>query len=158
MHWASMLVVSAEVGIGIAGFAGIFAAVARRTPEHWGATSALTLRVLLSASGAAIFASLLPFVLLEAGLPEGTVWSFASALFGIWTVGVLTVRLREHYRALGTAPPPAAITRYAIAAATAVLLVVNAALLHAPWPYRAAVYCNLLLAFLAFVRLLRAIS
>ena len=73
MYWESALSSAAEIGIGIAGFSGIFAAISRRNFNGWSAAHSVLLDVLLAASVGAIFASLLPFLLFEIGLAPSQV-------------------------------------------------------------------------------------
>ena len=159
MHWESALTATAEVGIGIAGFSGIFAAIARRNPEDWGARQQVSLGVLLLASGSAIFASLLPFLLLEAGVSSAACWTIGSAIYGSWLGGVLVMRARQGLR-LGTWPPQdwESTARYVGGIAVVILHAINSAVIQAPWPYMVGIYYQLLVSFLAFRHLLGSAS
>lgn len=151
MYWESALSLSAEVGIGIAGFASIFAALSRRNPEVWGATERLSFSVLLAASGSAVFAGILPLILLTMGLSETSCWTIASVLLGSWLVTVATVRFRQASRTGADLPLAAPIMTICFGA----MLFANAAAVHRPGLYVLAVGFQLLFGFLAFVSLLR---
>jgi hypothetical protein len=154
MLWESALTTTAEVGIGIAGFSGIFAAVARRNPANWGAREQVSLEVLLLASGSAIFASLLPFLLLESGIGNSSCWAISSAVYGSWQGGVLAKRASQGLR-LGTWPPHGEMLAvYVVGIAVVILHATNAVLIQAPWPYMVGIYFQLLVSFLAFRQLL----
>ena len=154
MLWESALTVTAEVGIGIAGFSGLFAAIARRSPENWGAAEQVTLEILLLGSGSAIFASLLPFLLLEAGLDTSACWAIGSALYGTWQAGILVMRTRQS-RSLDTGPIHGDMRALLVAGSAIVVLhATNAVFIQSPWPYMVGIYFQLLLSFLAFRRLL----
>ncbi len=156
MHWETALSTTAEVAVGIAGFSAVFAAVARRSPNAWHSTEALALSILLMASASAVFASLLPFLLLAAGFSASSTWTAASALYGVWLLGIILLRIRqgEHLGA-GTATRRATAV---ITAAMGTLVLFNAASLHSSWPYLLAVYWQLFVAFTAFLMLLRGAS
>ena len=154
MLWESALTVTAEVGIGIAGFSGLFAAVARRNPENWGGTEQVSLEILLLASGSAIFASLLPFLLLEAGINSSACWAIGSALYGSWQAGILVMRARQR-RGLDTGPLHGeSLARYVVGSAVVVLHAINSVFIQSPWPYMVGIYFQLLVSFLAFRQLL----
>ncbi|MGH0029280.1 MAG: hypothetical protein ACQGVC_05790 [Myxococcota bacterium] len=156
MHWETALSTTAEVAIGIAGFSAVFAAVARRSPNAWHSTEALALSILLLASASAVFASLLPFLLLDAGLSASSMWSAASALYGVWLLGIVSLRVRqgERLRAATAARRASALVTMAMAA----FVLFNAASLRSSWPYVLAVYWQLFVAFSAFLMLLRGAS
>ena len=154
MLWESALTVTAEVGIGIAGFSGLFAAIARRSPENWGATEQVSLEVLLLASGSAIFASLLPFLLLEAGISSSACWAIGSTLYGSWLAGILVMRARQR-GSLDDGPLHwELLVRYAVGCAVVILHVTNSVIIQSPWPYMVGIYFQLLVSFLAFRQLL----
>ena len=154
MHWESALTTAAEVGIGIAGFSGVFVAIARRNSGEWSPPQALALEVLLVASGAAIFASLLPFLLLEIGLSPSSTWAAASLVYGLWLPGIAAFRLRQTTRA-GASNRSWMVL---VTASVAALVLANAAWFRTSSPYMAAVYWQLFVAFHSFVFLLRGFS
>jgi hypothetical protein len=154
MLWESALTVTAEVGIGIAGFSGLFAAVARRGPENWGGKEQVSLEILLLASGSAIFASLLPFLLLESGISSSACWAIGSALYGSWQGGVLIMRVRQR-RSLDTGPlDGGSLSRYVVGSVVVVLHATNSLFIQSSWPYMVGIYFQLIVSFLAFRRLL----
>ena len=150
MYWDSALSTAAEVGIGIAGFSAIFAAVSRRDPERWGSNQQIAFNVLLVASGAAIFACLMPFLLLSAGLSGGTPWAITSAVYGPWLIWIVTVRLRQQRQAgisLSWVVP--------VSYLSGAIVTVNVFYPTAPWPYLIGVYWQLFVAFRSFLILMR---
>ncbi len=156
MYWEAALSTTAEVAIGIAGFSAVFAAVARRSPNAWHSQEALSLSILLAASASAVFASLAPFLLLDAGFSAESTWATASALYGVWLLGIILLRMRQGVR-LGVATAASRATALATLA-IAFLMLINTASLHSSWPYVLAVYWQLFVAFTAFLTLLRGAS
>ena len=157
MHWESALVVAAEVGIGIAGFSSVFVAIARRSSDDWQPSQAVLLEVLLFASGAAIFASLLPFLLFEVGFSASSAWAVASAVYGLWLAGITVFRMRQGSR-LGVTGLPRRAWAILLSSSVPALVLVNAAWFRTPWPYMLAVYWQLFGAFYCFILLLRSVS
>ena len=104
----------------------------------------------------AVFASLLPFLLLDAGLSASSTWTTASVLYGAWLLGIISLRVRqgERLRAGTVARRAGALITVAMAA----FVFINAAALQTSWPYVLAVYWQLFVAFTAFLMLLRGAS
>lgn len=75
----SVLSSAVEVAVGIAGFAGIVAAIRQRDVGTWSARDRITLQALFGSSGVAIVLGVLPGVLQEAGIPPIEVWRTGSA-------------------------------------------------------------------------------
>jgi hypothetical protein len=155
MNWESGLGSAIEVAIGLAGFSGIIAAVGRRGAGSWTAADQILLRILLTASGAALVWAFLPFVVLDAIDPPAF-WRIGSGAIAGWYISVGVYRMRQASRvpteAL-TRPPPLLIFLHA---SVIVALLANAFHLATPSLYVLGVLWELVLAFLAFVTLLLA--
>jgi len=140
-----------EAAIGMAGFAGIVAAIRHRNIGRWAHEDRILLRMLLTASGMAIVFALLPAVLVEAQLPERAVWRAASASLMVWQTAIAVHRSRQ-FRTAGTAAPLPRLL-YAWVAGVVVLQALNVHL-GASWPYLLGVFGVLANAFSFFLILL----
>lgn len=147
----SFLSSATEVAIGIAGFAGIVAAIRHRDPSAWASEERLLLRMLLFASGMAILFSWTPAVLSEAGLEPQTIWRAASAAMLVWLVSSVIHRTRQT-RSLDNdrlVPRVAIVWNVAI-----ILLQIANVFLAQSWPYLLGIAGILTNAFLFFLVLL----
>lgn len=84
-----------EIGIGLAGFAGIIAAVRQRDPAAWDPHHRVLLQMLFTASAAAIVFALAPSVLLESGLDERVTWRIGSVSLTVWFIAAPAYRLYQ---------------------------------------------------------------
>jgi hypothetical protein len=147
----SFLSSAVEVAVGIAGFAGIVAAIRHRDISSWAHGERILLRMLLLASGMAVSFALLPAVLVEAGLPEATIWRVGSGALLVWQVAIAVHRGRQ-FRATGTAPP---FSRGLYAWIGPILLLqASNVYLGASWPYLLGVFSLLVNAFIFFLVLM----
>ncbi len=90
MDDADALGVIAEIGIAVAGFAGVVAAL--RAPDgRLGSYTAFRVGVLLGMSAAVVVLSLFPIALLQGGLADSMVWVVASAVMGLVVFSVFIV-------------------------------------------------------------------
>lgn len=153
MLWENALSLSAEVAIGLAGFASIFAAVLRRNPEIWGSSESLGFSILLSTAGGSLFASLVPFVAFAARLSEPTIWTLVSLGFSLYLAVITVVRVHSARHSGAGLPVWAPV----VSTGFVVLLVLNAALWHQFWPYLATIVWQLFGSFFVFVRLIGSI-
>ena len=87
-----------EIGIGMAGFAGIIAAVRQRDVTSWNPHHRVLLQMLFTSSGAAVLFSLIPSILVEGGLTKETTWRAGSALLFAWFVAAPGYRLYQARR------------------------------------------------------------
>jgi hypothetical protein len=87
-----------EVAIGLAGFAGIIAAVRQGRVSRWPLASRLLLEMLLVGSASAIGFALLPFVLAEAQIPEPRIWWIGSVAILIWQSSLAVFRTVQFRR------------------------------------------------------------
>lgn len=95
MDAASFLSAVVDIAIGVAGFAGIVAAVRQRQLAHWPIEQLLLLQILFTATAASIIFALLPSFLAETGLDQDAIWKVSSGALICWIVGALTFRLRQ---------------------------------------------------------------
>ena len=140
-----------EAAIGIAGFAGIIAAVRQGRISGWPREPRLLLEMLLAASALAIMFALLPAVLAEADVSLPITWRIGSTLMLICQLVLAVLRTRQ-FRAAGlrTRPP------LWLVAWISSLLVLQAAniVLGVSWPYLLGVFGMLGNGFFFFLRLL----
>lgn len=141
-----------EIGIGIAGFAGIIAAVRQRDVSTWDPHQRVLLQMLFTACAAAIVFSLFPSVLREGGFVEATTWRIGSAAQIAWFIGAPAFRIYQ------TRQPG---VRFVIARGVVLLaiplvflLTANLFLLCASWPYLLGIAAILVNAFVTFLTLL----
>ena len=95
MEGADALGLIAEVGIAIAGFAGIIATY-RAPGGRIGRYAAMRIGMLLGQSGAVVVLALLPFALYFAGLSRRAIWAVSSSTMVLVGMSVLvTLRLSK---------------------------------------------------------------
>jgi hypothetical protein len=87
-----------EVAIGMAGFAGIVAAIRQRDIARWPREQRLLLQMLFAASAAAIAFALLPTLLDEAELPRSTLWRVVSGSLAVWFASIGAFRFNQARR------------------------------------------------------------
>jgi hypothetical protein len=144
----------AEVGISITGFAGIVAAVDRRSHasvlEIHGPLS-----VLILASLSVVFFSFVPEWLAAAGASSAAIWQISNGLYGLYRLGYISIIIRASFH-------PGAQTRLRttlflglIVGATGVLAGVGAFAPHHYFIYLTALLFGLYVALMNFARLLR---
>jgi hypothetical protein len=81
-----------EVAIGIAGFAGIIAAIRQGNITNWPPLPRIRLDMLLVGSASAIVFGLLPAVLTEAQVPQRIIWSAGSSGILAWMMILMVIR------------------------------------------------------------------
>lgn len=138
-----------DIAIGVAGFAGIVAAVRQRRLDHWSRGRVLLLQILFTASAASIVFGLLPSFLVETGLHDELVWKASSAALIAWIVCAIGFRLHQS-RAHGVPMP---IPRHVSAwgGVSVVLQVYNIADAGTSWPYLFGVFGLLMNGFSVFL-------
>jgi len=113
--------------------------------------------VLLATSGGVILWSILPSLLLAAGLPDSNVWLLSSSSWFVTQLAVLLIRARQFARDPAAEGWERGFMVSAFVGGITVLCVQGGNLwLRVPWPHLTAVTWHLMLSFLVFVRLLRA--
>lgn len=148
--WESALGSAIEVAIALAGFSGIVAAVGRRGAGHWEAPEQLLLRILLTASGAALVFAFLPFLVLES-IDSSLTWRIGSGLQAAYFI-VITARRYRQFSSLGDTLLPS--WRIGVQGAVILVLLTNAAWSSSSSLYVFGVLWSLFTAFITFVRLL----
>lgn len=154
MSAESVLSSAIEVAIGIAGFAGIVAAIRQRDPSLWGPVHRLQLQMLLGASAAAILFGFLPGVLRESSLEPPVLWRVGSGLQSVWIAGIALFRTRQarSYSVSAVSDVagwPTSLWMSSIGALQLLNLVLGEA-----WPYLVGVIGILVNGFVFFLRLL----
>ena len=151
MNAASFLSAVIEIAVGVAGFAGIVAAVRQRRLDHWPKAQLLLLQVLFTTTAAAIAFALLPSFLFELGLDERLVWRTGSAALICWIVGALAFRYRQS-RVYGVAMP---IPRYirALGVVSIALQTFNIVNAGVAWPFMFGIMMILMNGFSVFLLL-----
>ena len=156
MEPETVLSAATEVGIAIAGFTGIVAAISR-TRAAWSPQARVYFSILLGMSVAAVAFALLPMLLSIAGTAETTVWTVSSGLYVVYVVALSMIRSIQLGRAgIRWQSGPIGVTA-GTSAILVTLQLVNVAFLHEPWPHLVAVVVSLLLAFSFFIYLLSEI-
>ena len=153
MEPQATLATAAEVGIGIAGFSSIAAAIAARPAGGLARTSWLQLRLLLQSSFAVVLAAYLPMVLAATSLNESAIWFAASSAYATWLIFAIAMALRERGpRRFNTVNGALVAT---LTLASLAFHLYNVLVAVASWPYLAALACGLSVAFSQFVSLVR---
>ena len=151
MSAESFLSAVVEIAIAIAGFAGIVAAIRHRDIDRWALEEQILLRMLFTASGAAICFALLPAVLSEAGLPGPTIWRAGSISLLLFLFAIGAGRTRQ-FRKAGLVPKlPRAMPVWVICSALLQALNIH---LEASWPYLVGTFLIVLNGFTFFLMLL----
>ena len=151
MNADSFLSSAVEVAIGIAGFAGIVAAIRHRDLSSWAAQDRLLLRILLVASAMSVVFAWLPALLSEAGISARALWQISSLVLFIWQISAWIYRGRQ-MRGLNI---DRVLPKYAFVWNAAFLLLQAANVyLGLPWPFLLGVANILAGAFIVFLVLL----
>lgn len=154
MYWESVLSSAIEVGIGIAGFSGIIAAISRRSEAGWSAVERIRLNSLLGSSLSAVFFAFLPFILQAAGLPFILTWQVSSAALGLMLAVVLLIRFGQFKTVGQQIPHLDAAIFLCMAVGNVSLQLANVMVIGADWPFLIGVLGYLGIAAVQFVRLL----
>ena len=154
MYWESVLSSAIEVGIGIAGFSGIVAAISRRSAEEWSAVERIRLNSLLGSSLSAVFLAFLPFILLSAGVPIVLTWQISSAVLGLVLAIVFLIRFGQ-FKTVGPQIPRLDAAMFlCMAVGNISLQIANIMVIGADWPFLIGVLGYLGIAATQFIRLL----
>jgi hypothetical protein len=141
MEGADALGLIAEVGIAIAGFAGVIAAL--RAPDRKiGIVSAFRIGMLLCYSGSVVLLALFPFALHHAGLTSNCVWTASSGTAGVVLLGSMVgIPLVQRRMRIATSTAPPAGVRWVglfgwtYMGANVVLQLANVASIGEMWPF-----------------------
>lgn len=157
MEATNELTLFAELGAAFAGFIAIFLIFARREGRFSPADS-LRIESIILASFSAVFYSLIPLVLVHAGLADAGLWRVASmvALAAGLLQGAIVARKQialstEDRGAVGGAHSLITWTLFGVAAAFFSWNAIGRGTGPAAWPYLAALVCVLAIAAMNFV-------
>ena len=110
------------------------------------------------ASGAAGAYTFIPFILLDTGLDAHLFWRLGTGAQIVWFTAIPLYRRRQTTQVgatyLGGVMPYSYPIFLALSVPTLGILVLNTAVLGAPWPYVLGIFLILITAFTTFVRLL----
>ncbi len=140
MEGADALGLVAEIGIAIAGFAGVVAAL-RAPGGRIGAYAAMRIGILLGMSGTVVLLALLPFALHFAGLGVERIWAVSSsAVVMMIVLNFLVLRRASNAFPVAEEDRPPGLkfvvgSYFAILTGTMALQLANAASLQQLWPF-----------------------
>ncbi len=154
MNWSEALSAAITVGISIVGFSGIIAAIGRRSAGNWTASDQLLLRILLTSSSAAIVFAFLPFIFLDTGLDPVLFWKIGSGAIFVWFLGIIVLRKNQAGKTGANIQIYTPWVSALLFFPTLFVLLLNVAVLGAPWPYVIGVTVSLVTAFRTFAHLL----
>lgn len=148
-----------QVAVTLAGFTGVVAVFGTNPVHEWSRLNRLRLRLLLVMSSIPVALCLIVLVLLTTTLQKTVIWRSASAIaaFAFLTAAVVAQRGMSRVSAneLDRSDRGRVVfyTTSAVGAASILLLLYNAIVLGAFWPFLAAIVFSMLAALLQFVRL-----
>ena len=153
-----VLVTTAEVAIGLAGFSGIVAAViGSRASVRWSPVQKYRLAELLRTSFGAVVFSLFPLILLSAGVSNSTSW-LVTSLTWLGYIGVAIAlqvpRVHAIWPEAHAESPRTIYVLFTILIANVCLQLFNVVFLRVAWPHLVAILGSLIVGFVMFVRLL----
>ncbi len=154
MEPVELLTAIIEASIALVGFSGLVIVLGRRSSGEWSALDKQRLTLLLGIGFILLACTLIALILLSAGLSHAVVWALSSVVwivlvipFAVWAVSML-VRISEDLSLSYV------VANLAVAAATVVVQVANAAYLAEFWPFFLALAVLLLMGVMQFFRLL----
>jgi hypothetical protein len=100
------LVTTAQVGVALAGFSGLIAAIRTASPEGWHPRDIWSLAWMLGTSMGALMLALLPMWLSLFDWPDARVYRIASAIAGLYTFVLVGVLARAGRRLTRNGYPP----------------------------------------------------
>jgi hypothetical protein len=159
MESEGILTTLAEVAIAIAGFSGIVVALQNRTAD-WSETDKLRFSMLLQVSFVSVAFSFVPIVLYLMHPSEPFVWRWSSGLWLVYFACTAAYRVPQFPRVSdpgSDTSKAAAGFLLSVSFTSVVLQVANVVWLRLSWPHVVTVILGILLAFVLFVRLLRAV-
>ena len=155
MNPESVLTSVIEVGIGIAGFSGIVAALSR-TRSDWPEVARVYFSILLLMSISQVAFAFLPMLLATTGFAEEHMWRISSVVWLAWSGAILIVRITQFRRTGSSATPAMGATLLGFVVGFS-LQTANVVYFNTAWPYLTTIVGGLLIAFSFFVQLLREI-
>jgi hypothetical protein len=162
MEPSEALSTSAQVGVTLAGFAGVVVAFRSRAVHEWTKVDKFRLRILLVNSSIPFVLSIVAMLLSSAGLNEDKLWQVCS-IFAFVTVAFVGQQMSRGFRGFsheeflaGGGNQAVFYSSGVVAIGVTLLQLYNAVALKQFWPFFAAIATQLLLAMLQFVRLVLA--
>ena len=140
MEGSDALGMIAEVGIAVAGFAGVIATL-RAPGGRIGAYAAFRIGNLFGTSAEAVLLALLPFALHFAGMANATIWALSSSAMAALVAAVFLASIRI---GIATAPEPGdrapgfrLVFGYVVAIQTGIIVLqlANAVFFRQLWPF-----------------------
>ena len=160
MERSDLLLTTAQIGMALAGFAGLVTLLGHPSPKGDARLNAIRFRSMVELSLALAAFSLLPFLPAELGASESGAWRISSGFYAAIAVFFVTHSVVRNRRDLGRVLIYGGVTAALIALClgVALALVLNAAgVFHAPaGVYFASLFTNFLGAAFFFIRLLYA--
>lgn len=147
----SVFIAIAQLGVAIAGFAGVVAVF--RPEAAWTDVQAFRLRVLVRNSLGVMFMALLPLVFFSGFGDARAAIGAASGSSAVW-MGLTIVQLQRQWIRAGAFWTRPNLISLPLAIAAAGLFAANSLWLDATWPYVAGLCLVLLTAALAFQRMI----
>ena len=148
----STLIGVAEIAVALAGFSGIAAAVRHGTAPTWPRVDRDRMVDLVTHSGIALFASLLPLIFGHRGGIDAELWAISSCAWAVCAAIGIGLGLNRSRRrgTLGSTPNRVIPFLFLL---VLILQIYNAGVLQAFWPYLTALCANLAFAFVQFMAL-----
>lgn len=152
MDTQATLSVAAEIGIGVAGFSTITAAVLSRSDSEDLTVSWIQLRVLLVTSLAVTLLAYAPMIVGSAVRGDATIWRVCSSLYALWVLLVMLMGIGalKHLKSASSLIRRSAALSVLLSLTSITLNIVNALYLTTSWPYLTALACGILIAFVQF--------
>lgn len=141
-----------DIAIGIAGFAGIIAAIRNRGLSQWPVRQRILLQILFFASAMAIIFALLPSILTAVGLSPPLIWKIGSCGLLVWYVGAVPYRLNQSRKLGVSSPMPRLLVVWV--ALSSLLQGYNLSTPGLAWPYLFGVFSLVVNGFSVFLLLL----
>ena len=101
MQGSDLLLTTAQIGMALAGFAGLVTLLGRPSPRADHRLNEIRFRSMIELSLALAAFALLPFVPAELGLAEPGAWRVSSAVYAIASAAFLAHSVRRNRRAMG---------------------------------------------------------
>ena len=155
MEPQDLLIVSAELGVAIAGFAGVVSVFGARRREEWSFVERFRLESLLTASLTTVALALLGLVLLAADVESSSAWRLSSSAWALSAVFFLSrsySRLRVALAEGGTVSRPYSAAVYGSLGFAIVLQIWNVVAVGEFWPFFVGLSLGLLCAASFFRR------
>ena len=157
MQPSEALSAAAQLGVALAGFAGVVVAFRSRSVHEWSKIDKFRLRILLSNSALPFVMSIFAMLLLATGLPEQTIWRWCSLVSFVATVatgqllsGTYRTFSREDLKSSGSRRW-IFVSSGLLGVASTLLQLYNVISLQTFWPFLAAIAVWLWLAMIQFV-------